>query len=534
MTSQKRQASTIPKEDATIRLSPDIDQDWLEQFPLSTLGRFVVNNRGSRFRLCGVNWYGASDAKHVVGGLDVQSLEVICETVRLMGFSVVRLPFSNEMLRSHVPEGAIDFNLNPSLKGLTALQVFDEVVLGLGRHQVAVIINNHTTYGEWCGPPSKNSLWFDPGTPYTEERWLQDWTMLARRYSRLPFVVGYDLRNEIRPRWPLWPVWGPGAVSCRLWGPGCDWALAAREAADRLLAICPQALIVVERIVWPQSCLADYAKQGGALLPALSGRLVLGVHHYSWSGPGRFLPPWALPESYSVIDWALRSSGVVSPENYGDMSSSRLMSQIRSEWGFLLEENVCPVWVSEFGVDATRSDEMSWLRNFVAALEHYDADWAYWPLNVGPKPGDGSDEPYGLVDKDWTPKTHADDCRIRLLAKIGLNSRILPSVSSSLRHDLSVMNVYEAAWQDWDDWAVNAKDTEVKGHRKYSEGSTTASTKGDSPSLSGDSPSAVSSTRDQASLLWESPEVKNTRAFSEDGAPGCMPWTVKTRAISSP
>jgi len=313
--------------------------------------------------------------------------------------------------------------------------------------------------------------------------------------------------------------------------------LAARQAADRLLSVCPKALIVVERIVWPQSGLADYAREGGALLPALRGRLVLGVHHYSWSGPGRFLPPWALPESVSLVDWALRSSGAVSPANYGDMPESRLMSQIQSEWGFLLEENVCPVWVSEFGVDASRPYEMNWLRSFVDALEHFDADWAYWPLNVGPKPGDGSDEPYGLVDKDWTPQKNADDTRIQLLRKIGLISRMSPPPSPTLSlpsacfdESSSLANVHEACWQDWDDWAINAK-----AQRKFSEGSTTASTKGDSLSLRGDSFSAEGSGRiDRASLLWESLEANTKRAFSEDGTQGCVPLAIRTRAVSEP
>ena len=42
-----------------------------------------------------------------------------------MGFTVVRLPFSNEMLRpnTEVGKGGIDFSLNPSLRGLSPIQV---------------------------------------------------------------------------------------------------------------------------------------------------------------------------------------------------------------------------------------------------------------------------------------------------------------------------------------------------------------------------------------------------------------------------
>ena len=89
---------------------------WADQFPLRTRGRNIVNKQGERFKLCGVNWYGASDALHVVGGLADRSLSGICAAIAEMGFNVVRLPFSNQMLHANVvPEGAISPSLNPSL-----------------------------------------------------------------------------------------------------------------------------------------------------------------------------------------------------------------------------------------------------------------------------------------------------------------------------------------------------------------------------------------------------------------------------------
>ena len=41
-----------------------------------------------------------------------------------MGFTCVRLPFSNQMLKEPgVPAGAISYHLNPELKGKTPLEV---------------------------------------------------------------------------------------------------------------------------------------------------------------------------------------------------------------------------------------------------------------------------------------------------------------------------------------------------------------------------------------------------------------------------
>lgn len=399
-----------------------LDAAWAGQFPLSTRGRHIVNRHGQRFRFKGVNWYGASDAYHVVGGLDVQSLDVICETVSTLGFTVVRLPFSNEMLRSPAAApGAVDFGKNPNLRGLSALELLDEVVRALGRQRVAVVLNNHTTYGEWCYGPDRNGLWFRPGsTRYTEAQWVEDWAMLAWRYSRCPNVVGFDLRNEVRfcpstegsacssarVRPVHWPSWGGGSNLARLLG-GCDWAKAASLAAKRVLALNPCALIIVERIIWPQRSLRSYAKDPGPLLPDLQGHLVLGVHHYSWTGPDLYVA-FGGPRSLRYLFSALRTLGLLSKKNYGDMDRAELFDQLEREWGFVLDADICPVWVSEFGVPLDNCKEMQWFERFTAFLAAKDADWAYWPLNVGPKPASGHDESYGLLAERWLPKEGGD------------------------------------------------------------------------------------------------------------------------------
>jgi hypothetical protein len=403
-----------------------VDKTWISQFPLETKGRHILNKFGERFRLIGVNWYGASDTLHVVGGLDVQNLDVICRTVADLGFSVVRLPFSNEMLRTRVvPQKAINYQMNPLLQQKSPLEVFDAVVFGLAQHRVAVIINNHTTYGEFCGPPSGNSLWFDPTGPFSESQWHADWVMMANRYSRCPYVIGYDLRNEIRPRLSVgnlfWPSFRRGSESKP---PGrCDWGAASKNAAQRLLKVNPGALIIVERIVWPQGPVNDYVTSPGPLLPEFRGRLVIGVHHYSWSGPGRFIPNWSVPPAWQCCVGLLRVLGLVTKYNYGDMSTQTLEKQIASEWGCLLRDDICPVWVSEFGVDPGLSEEIEWMRRFVPILAKLDVDWAYWPLNVGPKPTCKTDEAYGMIRLDWLPKLPSSDERLNLLEKLGLKMR---------------------------------------------------------------------------------------------------------------
>ena len=71
--------------------------------PLRTDGRWIVDAKRRRVKLVGVNWYGAEGRDEVVGGLDHQPLERIAACIAAMGFTSVRLPFSNALVRERRP-----------------------------------------------------------------------------------------------------------------------------------------------------------------------------------------------------------------------------------------------------------------------------------------------------------------------------------------------------------------------------------------------------------------------------------------------
>lgn len=129
----------------------------------------------------------------------------------------------------------------------------------------------------------------------------------------------------------------------------------------------------------------------------------------------------------------LRGLGIVTKDNYGDMRQETLREQVKQEWAFLLEENRCPVWVSEFGADLSNHEEMRWLRDFTEVLQDLDADWAYWPLNVGAKPECGSNEAYGMLNPDdWSRVSADQDERLELLGRLGLQPSVavIPTANS--------------------------------------------------------------------------------------------------------
>mmetsp|Transcript_11175 Transcript_11175/g.25007 ORF Transcript_11175/g.25007 Transcript_11175/m.25007 type:complete len:844 (+) Transcript_11175:30-2561(+) len=387
---------------------------WRAQFPIRAVGCRLQNSRGERFKLAAVNWYGASDCNHVVGGLDVQSLELICAGVADMGFTVVRLPFSNEMLRCKaVPQGAINFRLNPSLEGLTPLQVFDRVVEALGNVGVAVILNNHTTVGMWSGGAEENGIWFQHGSAmYTEMQWIIDWLILAKRYLHSPHVIGYDLRNEVRPIGFLGgqpnPSWGRGLC--------VDWSRAAGNCTRSLVEMpgC-NGIIIVERVCWPQNSLDEMLRPRPPwqAWDVPRERIVLSLHMYAWSGPGKWSPKEFAGKAKFVLQFI---DYVGNRALYGELSETQLWEQMDKEWGFCLSQDLCPVWLSEFGADRNNPREMMWFERMCRYLAHRDVDFAYWPLNVGQKPGGCGDESYGFLANDWTP--HWFDPRLRMLSEL--------------------------------------------------------------------------------------------------------------------
>lgn len=390
-------------------------QAWRDQFPLRARGRHLVNRHGERFKLAGVNWYGASDSIHVVGGLDLHSLEGICEAVAQIGFTVVRLPFSNEMLRTdRVPDGVINYALNPGLRGLTPLEVYDRTVDALGDAGVAVVLNNHTTIAMWSGGAEANGLWYLEGdAEFTEANWILDWLMLAERYRDRPHVIGYDLRNEVRPTTAIMgsgPDWGSGGEK--------DWGRAAGKCAKALMVAHNGTLpgiIIVERICWPQNSLQDMLQP----VPIWESwgvprdRMMLALHMYAWSGPDSWSPKCFT----GTMLWALFHARdyITSRSLYGELDDNALDEQMDREWGFCLNQDICPVWLSEFGCCLNNQNEFRWFEAMCRYLERMDADFSYWPLNVGQKPG-GGNEGYGILTNDWRPRW--GDARLQALRRL--------------------------------------------------------------------------------------------------------------------
>ena len=95
-----------------------------------------------------------------------------------------------------------------------------------------------------CHYDDGEGLWYTD--EYPEETFFQHWTDMAGRYVGNPWVVGADLRNEIRGvldnNHTILASWGVGNAKT-------DWNKAAEEAGRRVLEANPDLLVIVEGIV---------------------------------------------------------------------------------------------------------------------------------------------------------------------------------------------------------------------------------------------------------------------------------------------
>jgi endoglucanase len=332
------------------------------QLPLHTEGRDIVDAAGHPVRLTSVNWYGFDEKEYVPGGLDHAPLATIVREIQELGVNSVRLPWANETLERNplVPDYAV--KANPQFRGMHAMEVMDAVIDALAQAHIMVVLDNHVSRADWCcSDRDGNGLWYT--ADYPESKWLADWQTIVRRYKHQPWVIGADLRNELRS----------GAA----WGgpdPKLDWHAAAERGGNAVLAANPHLLIMVEGPHYS----TDF--RGFDKLPVVlevKQRLVYSPHAYNMDG-----------HRYASYD--------------------ELKQAYDARAGFLLHsEPAVPLWVGEFGACQTLDcgAVSDWFVLFIRYLRENHLAWSYWPLNGTQSSGEGrkydSVESYGLLSPDY-------------------------------------------------------------------------------------------------------------------------------------
>ena len=372
-----------------------------------TSGNNILDANGETVRIAGVNWYGFETGDYLAHGLWAQDYKTILNNVKSLGYNVVRIPFSNQMVESNpVPSNFTQSvngqPANTALVGQTALADLDTIVAYAGSIGLRVILDNHRS--EAGNSNEANGLWYT--SSYPQSSWINDWKTLATRYSASKFtfngnptVIGVDLRNEPHSNGSSGACWtGDSAISgsCPTSLTAQNWPVAAQAAGNAVLAINPKLLVFVEGTdCYNHTC----GWQGGNLMGA-------GNH----------------PVTLSVANQVVYSAHDYGPNLYGQSwfnsgtTQSSLNNVWNQFWGYLSNNNTAPVWLGEFGTTNNASDiqnsaagsQGQWFEDLVAYLQNNPKiQWTYWALN-------GEDN-YGLLDSkyDATPANAQKESMLR-------------------------------------------------------------------------------------------------------------------------
>jgi endoglucanase len=334
--------------------------------PLHTYGAEIRDARDQPVQLRSINWYGASDIKLIASGLDVRHRDDISLLIRRMGFNSVRLPYADELLYANPMIAKEELAANADLHNSSALEVYHAVVRSLTDAGLFVIPNNHITQATWCcGANLCDARWSNDWlgsmcrVRQTEEMWIENWRRVMAPIKENPLVIGADLRNEVRAPWftLYWPT----------------WASAAERASEVLLDLNPNWLMFVEGMSSANDLTGVRERP---IVLSVPGRVVYEAHVYQWSGWGQLSP-------------------------YGRRNYDSFVKAMRKNWAYLIEEDLAPVWIGEFGTaDWPNHQDLHYWQNLMGVMKMWKPSWGYWALNPRKPEGD-SWESYGLLEDDW-------------------------------------------------------------------------------------------------------------------------------------
>lgn len=345
------------------RLGQPASKSW-GNMPLSTRGSEILDQNGRTVVLRGVNWFGLETDIHAPHGLWARDYKDLLAQVKTLGYNLIRLPFSVQMLKDSKVSG-IDFSkgANRELEGKSPVEVMDAIVQEADRQGLMILLDSHRLNNKTIP-----ELWYGDG--YTEADWINAWTELATRYKSQPNVIGADLKNEPHGK----ATWGSGDRKT-------DWRLAAERAGNAILRTNPNWLIVVEGIEngLPDAVLKKHWMGGNLegvrrfpVRLSRSGKLVYSIHEY---GPGVFDQPWFSEKSF--------------PRN--------LLDRWEKGFNYIARQRKAPILIGEFGGRKTDSEskEGIWQQSLVKFIDANKLSFAYWSLNPN------SQDTGGLLMDDW-------------------------------------------------------------------------------------------------------------------------------------
>ena len=378
---------------------------------LSTSGSQITDESGRAVRIASIGWNGTEGPPGAaLSGLWRVGYKTILESIVDAGFNAVRIPWSDAGLNAPLDGyrddlGWINTTLNwdlvadpkPDADGryryITTLHLFENVVAYAGRIGLKVIFDHHGNEG--TAEQQRNGLWFDLGPGIdaangitqgrvTAEAFKQNWLTMARTFSGNATVIGFDLHNE--------PNGEKGHIT---WGGGgpTDIKAMCEDVGSAIQAVDKGVLIICEGPAFygppPGSSGMDprYAAPAGNLTAAARRPVQLPIPHKL---------------VYSVHEYPDEVSDIA---RFGfAQTGTAYVERMNQTWGYLVRDNVAPVWIGEMGSSMRTPLDRSWARTLLGYMNGQYGEQGGPTFASGQQPVSGSwwligpsnDPPYGL------------------------------------------------------------------------------------------------------------------------------------------
>ena len=339
----------------------DTQDDWLH-----VENGKIVDMNGNEVWMTGVNWFGYNVGSQIFDGAWSANVNHCLDLIADHGFKLLRVPMSTQILlqwKEGAPDPIIKLNEyeNPELtiegvEGGTPMYSFDiwnQVVKWCKEKGIKIMMDIHCATTNAAG--HNVALWYDSN--YSMDDWLTALSWFSEYYKDDDTVIAIDLKNE--------PHGKRDDGSFAKWDGSTDdnnWRYAAERGAKACLDQNPNLLIMVEGIeVYPKfeegedwnSPSVDYT------------RYPWSPYHGAWWGAN-----FRGAKEFPVDLGEHQSQLVYSPHDYGPLvweqdwfhlegtkpnwtyefdTQSLLDEYWYDTWAYLVEENISPLLMGEWG-----------------------------------------------------------------------------------------------------------------------------------------------------------------------------------------
>jgi hypothetical protein len=405
----------------------DGNDDWLH-----AKGSRLYDMNGNEVWLTGANWFGMNCTENFPHGLWSADVDNLLSSVADHGINIIRFPISSELLISWEkgypykceglnPKNTDGFKFNPDFchsdgSEMNSMEVFDVIMQKCKKYGIKALVDVHS-------PSSHNSghnyeLWYyekssktcddmatikeekyapNAGDPVTTEDWISSLTWLAKKYSNDDTIIAYDLQNEPHGKR------GYDGTSCpkdiAKWDDSKDennWKYAAETCANSILAVNPNALILIEGIEQYPKTDKGYTFDTPDIWDAPADKSPW--YGAWWGGNLRGV------KDHPVKPASGTSQIVYSPHDYGPSvyaqtwfhdgfdTDSLLDEYWYDTWAYINDKDIAPLLIGEWGGHMDGGKNQKWMTLLRDYMIDHHINHTFWCLN--PNSGDTG----GLLD----------------------------------------------------------------------------------------------------------------------------------------